>query len=54
MNDGCIFVNAHLEVTKVNKSAQIMLNCISQALIGKQISEAIGSKNGHLIQVMQK
>ena len=54
VNDGCIFVNAHLDVTKANKSAQVLLNCTSQALVGKQLSEALGPQNGHLMQVMQK
>jgi hypothetical protein len=26
VNDGCLFVNSHLDVTKVNKSAQLLLN----------------------------
>jgi len=35
VNDGCIFVNAHLNITKVNKSGEMLLNASSQALIGK-------------------
>ena len=34
VNDGCIFVNAHLNITKVNKSAEMLLNTTSQLLIG--------------------
>ncbi len=29
VNDGCIFVNAHLDITKANKSAQMLLNTTS-------------------------
>jgi nitrogen-specific signal transduction histidine kinase len=49
VNDGCLFVNSHLEVIKANKSVQIILNSTSQFLIGKQLSEALGSQNSHLM-----
>ena len=52
VNDGCLFVNAHLDITKANKSAQVLLNSTSQVLVGKQLSEAMGAQNGHLMQVL--
>ncbi len=43
MNDGVIVFNTTGTVTKLNKSAEIMLNITSELAIGKHASELLTS-----------
>jgi len=43
-------LNAELSVTKMNKSAEILLNTSSNVTIGKRITEVLGSHNNHLMK----
>ena len=54
INEGVIILGAEQAVTKLNKSAELMLNTSSQVAIGKKITEALGTQNGHLIDALQK
>ena len=45
-----ILCNADLAVTKINKSAEVMLNTSSQVSVGKRASELLGPKNSHLMK----
>ena len=54
VNEGIIFLGAEQAITKLNKSAEIMLNTTSQVAVGKKISEAFGTVNSHLIETLTK
>ena len=41
-------------VTKINKSAQLLLNCTSATAVGLQITEIFGVKNNHFLQSLDK
>lgn len=43
VNDGVIFLNTNQEITKVNKTAEILFNSSSQSLIGRSISDLLSS-----------
>lgn len=42
--------NADLAITKMNKSAEVLLNTSSQVAVGKRVSELLGPKNSHLMK----
>jgi len=50
VNEGVLLCNADLAVTKINKSAEVMLNTSSQISVGKRASELLGAKNSHLMK----
>jgi len=50
VNDGVVLCSAELEITKMNKSAEVLLNSSSQLSIGKRVSELFGVKNSHLMK----
>lgn len=50
VNDGVIMLDAELAVTKINKSAEILLNTASPAAVGKKVTEALGPANSHLMK----
>ena len=50
VNEGVICLNAELIITKMNKSAEVLLNMKSEVTIGKRITEVIGSRNSHLMR----
>lgn len=45
INDAVIFVNTTSTVTKINKSAEILLNTSASTAVGKQVAELLGSDN---------
>jgi hypothetical protein len=47
-------MNTQQMVTKVNKSAEILFNQTSAVAVGLQISELLGVKNNHFLEVMSK
>ena len=49
VNDGVIVINAEQAVTKLNKSAEILLNTSSAFAVGKKITDVFGVKNSHLM-----
>ena len=49
VKDGVILLNAEQAVTKMNKSAEIILNTSSQVTVGKNVTEALTSRNSHLM-----
>ena len=49
VNDGVVLLNAEQAITKLNKSAEILLNTSSQVAVGKNITEALTFKNSHLM-----
>ena len=49
VNDGVILLNAEQAITKLNKSAEILLNTSSQVAVGKNITEALTSRNSHFM-----
>ena len=50
VNEGVILANADLSITKINKSAEVLLNTSSQVAVGKRVSEMLGPKNSHLMK----
>ena len=49
VNDGVILLNAEQAITKMNKSAEILLNTSSQVAAGKNVTEALTSRNSHFM-----
>ena len=52
--DGIIVLNSTGTVTKLNKSAEILLNTQSQLAVGSNIVELLGSNNSHLFLVVKE
>ena len=50
VNEGVVMLNAELNVTKMNKSAEILLNTSSGVTVGKRITEILGANNNHLMK----
>ena len=50
VNEGVVMLNAELVITKMNKSAEILLNTASSVSVGKRISEVVGATNNHLMK----
>ena len=50
INEGVVLLNAELCVTKINKSAEILLNATSATTVGRRITEILGSTNNHLMK----
>lgn len=50
VNEGVILLDAELVISKINKSAEILLNTSSSVSVGKRLSEAIGPANSHLMK----
>ena len=50
VNEGVIMLNAELTITKMNKSAEILLNTKSDVTVGKKITEVVGATNNHLMK----
>ena len=43
-------LNAELTITKMNKSAEVLLNMTSAVTVGKKITEVVGASNNHLMK----
>jgi len=43
-------LNAELVISKMNKSAEILLNTASSVSVGKRISEIFSGNNNHLMK----
>ena len=55
VNDAVIILNTTSTVSKVNKSAEIMMGGqTSDIMIGKHITEVLGPRNGHLFQTFKE
>ena len=52
VNDGVVMLNAELSVTKMNKSAEVLLNTNSAVTVGKRITEVVGTHNNHLMKTI--
>lgn len=52
VNDAVVFLSVDQTVTKINKTAEIMLRREATDVVGKQISELLGKKNNHLLQAI--
>ena len=50
VNEGVVMLNAELSITKMNKSAEILLNTTSAVTVGKRITEILGANNNHLMK----
>ena len=50
VNEGVLMLNAELSITKMNKSAEILLNTSSSVAVGKRITEVLGANNNHLMK----
>ena len=50
VNEGVLMLNAELMITKMNKSAEILLNTSSSVTVGKRITEVFGANNNHLMK----
>ena len=50
VNEGVVMLNAELSITKLNKSAEILLNTTSGVTVGKRITEVLGANNNHLMK----
>ena len=50
VNEGVVMLNAELTITKLNKSAEILLNTTSGVTVGKRITEVFGANNNHLMK----
>ena len=54
VNDAVIVMNAGCMVTKMNKSAEIILNTDQSVAAGKHISELLSPGNSHLFDVFKE
>lgn len=54
VNDAVIVLNTTSTVTKVNKSAEIMMSIPSDMLIGKHITEILTKDNHHLLNTFNR
>jgi len=55
VNDGVIFLNTNQEVTKMNKSAEVLFNMTSHLAMGRSITDMLGSsKAQHLGSVIKE
>ena len=55
VNDGVLFLNTNQEITKMNKSAEILLNMTSHLAMGRSITDLLtSSKAAHLIAVVRE
>lgn len=52
VNDGVVMINSEQAVTKLNKSAEIMLNAASSSAVGKSITDILGTKNSHFMKAV--
>lgn len=50
VNEGVVMLNAELTITKMNKSAEILLNTTSGVTVGKRVTEVFGANNNHLMK----
>ena len=50
VNEGVMLLSADLSITKINKSAEVLLNAASATAVGKHITEALGPANSHLMK----
>ena len=54
VNDGVLFLNTNQEVTKMNKSAEILFNMTSHLAMGRSITDMLNSCKGtHLNAVIR-
>jgi len=55
VNDAVVFLNTNQEVTKVNKSAEIIFNMTAQAVVGRSVTDLMKSaKADHLLQTLKE
>ena len=50
VNEGVVMLNAELAVTKLNKSAEVLLNSSAAVTVGKKITEIFTTDNAHLMK----
>jgi len=46
VNDAVLFLNTNQEVTKANKSAEIIFNMTSQLMVGRAVTDVVGGAKG--------
>ena len=54
VNDGLIILNSTGIVTKINKSAEILMNSKEQLTVGKHASELLTPYNSHLFNIVKE
>ena len=54
INEGVIVLNAEQAITKLNKSAEFLLNTTSTTSVGKKVTEALGTSNSHLVNTIMQ
>lgn len=55
VNDAVVFLNTNQEVTKVNKSGEIVFNMTSQMCVGRSVTDLLkGVKADHLLQTLKE
>ena len=52
VNDGVIMLSIEQTVTKLNRSAEILLNAASATAVGKNITDILGPKNNHFMKTI--
>ena len=55
VNDAVVFLNTNQEVTKVNKSGEIVFNMTSQMVVGRSVTDLLkGCKADYLLQTVKE
>ena len=55
VNDGVIFLNTNQEVTKLNKTAEVLFNMTSHLAMGRSVTDMMGSaKASHLVAIVRE
>lgn len=55
VNDGVLFLNTNQELTKMNKTAEVLFNMTSHLAMGRSVTDVLGSaKASHLVAVVRE
>ena len=55
VNDGVIFLNTNQEVTKLNKTAEVLFNMTSHLAMGRSVTDMMSSaKASHLVAIVRE
>lgn len=54
IQDGCVFMNTKQEISKINKSAEILFNKVASVAVGQQLSDLLGTENNQYLQYISK
>ena len=52
VNDGVVMMNSQQNITKLNKSAEILFNTTATRAVGKTITDLLGTRNNHFMNAV--